>query len=165
MGTRPRAYVETTIPSFFFEQRTSTNVVARRDWTRQWWANARSSFEMVTSEAVLDELTMGIPEHSAERLALVEDLPLLPINSAVAEIVAACISHKVMPADPAGDALHLALASYYKCDFLVTWNCRHIANANKFGHIRRINTMLGLFTPALVTPLELLGTSDGIETR
>jgi hypothetical protein len=64
---------------------------------------------------------------------------------------------KVMPANPAGDALHLALASFHKCDFLVTWNCQHLANANKFGHIRRVNTMLGLFVPALVTPLELLG--------
>ncbi len=65
-----------------------------------------------------------------------------------------------MPTDPAGDALHLALASYHKCDFLVTWNCRHLANANKIGHIRRVNTMLGLFVPALVTPLELLGGRD-----
>ena len=108
---------------------------------------------------------MGIPERSAERLALVQDLPLLPIDSAVAEIAATYISHKLMPADPAGDALHLAIASYHKCDFLVTWNCRHIANANKFGHIRRINTMLGLFVPALVTPLELLETGDEHETE
>jgi hypothetical protein len=65
-----------------------------------------------------------------------------------------------MPAGPAGDALHLAIASYHKCDFLVTWNCRHLANAKKFGHLRKINTLLGLFIPALVTPLELLGESD-----
>ena len=65
-----------------------------------------------------------------------------------------------MPNDPVGDALHLALASYYKCDFLLTWNCRHLANANKFDHIRRINTLLGLFVPSLVTPLELLGEHD-----
>ena len=82
-----------------------------------------------------------------------------------AEIVRAYIEHKVMPSDPAGDALNLALASYHKCDFLVTWNCRHLANANKFGHIRRINTLLGLFVPALVTPLELLGGSDAIESE
>ena len=62
-----------------------------------------------------------------------------------------------MLADPRGDALHLALASFYKCDFLLTWNCTHLANANKFGHIRRINVMLGLNVPLLVTPLELLG--------
>ena len=61
-----------------------------------------------------------------------------------------------MPRDPVGDALHLALASYHKCDFLLTWNCKNLANANKFGHIRRINGLLGLYTPNIVTPLELL---------
>jgi hypothetical protein len=65
-----------------------------------------------------------------------------------------------MPADPAGDALHLALASYHKCDFLVTWNCQHLANANKFGHLRRVNGMLGLYVPVLATPLQLLGEPD-----
>jgi hypothetical protein len=62
--------------------------------------------------------------------------------------------------DPLGDALHLALASHHRCDFLVTWNCNHLANANKFGHIRRVNGMLGILVPALVTPLELLGGDD-----
>jgi len=62
-----------------------------------------------------------------------------------------------MPADPVGDALHLAVASNHKCDFILTWNCRHLANANKFARIRRVNGMLGLFVPSLVTPLELLG--------
>jgi hypothetical protein len=84
-------------------------------------------------------------------------LPLLPEISA---IVSTYIGHRLMPKDPGGDALHLALASFYKCDFLLTWNCRHLANANKFGHIRRINGMRGLYVPALVTPLELKGVGD-----
>jgi len=65
-----------------------------------------------------------------------------------------------MPRDPGGDALHLALASYHKCEFLLTWNCKHLANANKFGQIRRVNNVLGLFVPVLSTPLELLGEND-----
>ena len=92
-------------------------------------------------------------------------LPVLSVEEAIAEIVQAYIEHRVMPADPGGDAMHLALASYHKCEFLVTWNCQHLANANKFGHIRRVNTMLGLFVPALVTPLELIGGSDASETE
>jgi hypothetical protein len=157
---RARVYVETTIPSFYHDARTTPDIVARRDWTRRWWADAVGRDELVTSEAVLDELGEGPPEYSAAWLALVDDLPLLAIDSAVAEIVETYIRHQLMPAAPGGDALHLALASYHKCDFLVTWNCRHLANANKFGHIRRVNTMLGLFVPALVTPLELLGGGD-----
>ena len=91
-------------------------------------------------------------------------LPLLAVEPDIDAIVRTYLQHNVMPADPAGDALHLALASFHKCDFLVTWNCRHLANANKFGHIRRINTMLGLFVPMLVTPLELLGGADATES-
>lgn len=155
----PRVYVETTIPSVYHEVRTAPDIVARRDWTRQWWATAFERYELVTSPAVLDELGAGVPERSAQRLALVRDLPLVPVEPAVVEIVQAYIGHKLMPADPGGDALHLALASYHKCDFLATWNCLHLANANKFGHIRRVNTLLGLYVPALVTPLELLGGS------
>ena len=65
-----------------------------------------------------------------------------------------------MPAEALGDAHHLALASYHRCGMLVTWNCKHIANANKLSHIRRVNALLGLETPALVTPLELLEKDD-----
>jgi hypothetical protein len=65
-----------------------------------------------------------------------------------------------MPANTAGDAFHLAIASFHACDFLVTWNCKHLANANKFAHIRRINTLLGLFVPILTTPVELLSWED-----
>jgi len=162
--SRPRAYVESTIPSFYYEVRTGAGVVARRQWTRRWWSTAGQRYELVTSPAVLDELAGGSPDRSAERLELVRDLPVLPVEPAIAEIVRAYVRHKVMPADPAGDAMHLALASYHKCDFLVTWNCLHLANANKFGHIRRVNGMLGLFVPALVTPLELLGEDDEPES-
>lgn len=155
--TLPVAYVETTIPSFYHDVRTTPDIVARRDWTRSWWGEARASYQLVTSEAVIEEIECGMAEHAAARLGLIADLPLLSIEPAIEEIVQAYIRHKVMPGDPGGDALHLALASYHKCDFLVTWNCLHLANANKFGHIRRVNGMLGLFVPALVTPLELIG--------
>ena len=110
--------------------------------TREWWNRARNAqTDLVTSVAVTDELERGDFATRSDCLGLIEQL-------------------RVMSADPAGDALHLALASYHRCEFLVTWNCRHLANANKFGHIRRVNTLLGLLTPALVTPLELLGDTN-----
>ena len=114
----------------------------------------------MTSLAVIAELRSGPADKHAEWLGLINHLPILPFEPAVEDIVAAYQAHRLMPKDPAGDALHLALASYHKCDFLVTWNCQHLANAHKFGHIRRVNTMLGLFVPALVTPFELLGEDD-----
>lgn len=132
-------------------------MVARRDWTRDWWDNHRQSYLLVTSEAVLDELARGDYLSKEKALFLIHDVSLLEIDDPVTEIVEAYVLHKLMPQNPLGDALHLALASYYKCDFLLTWNCKHLANANKFDHIRRVNTLLGLYVPTLVTPLEMLG--------
>ncbi len=116
-----------------------------------------NDYALVTSAAVLDELRKGGAHHKQAALDLALAIPLVPIRDEIVEIVRAYVKHKLMPGDPAGDALHLALASFHGCDYLVTWNCRHLANANKFGHIRRINALLGLKTPDLVTPPELLG--------
>ncbi len=157
---KKRVYVETTIPSFYFELRSDPEIVARREWTRRWWEEAGDRYELVTSVAVIEELSRGGFTAQDDCLRLIEHLPLVPVETGVAEIVQTYIARKVMPRDPAGDAFHLALASHHRCDFLVTWNCRHLANANKFDHIRRVNTMLGLFVPALVTPLELSGDDD-----
>jgi predicted nucleic acid-binding protein len=152
-----KVYIETSIPSFYYEVRSEPDMVARRDWTRDWWDNHRQSYLLLTSEAVLDELDRGDYQSKDQAVALLRNLPLLAVDDPIAEIVEAYIRHKLMPQDPLGDALHLALASYHKCDFLLTWNCKHLANANKFDHIRRVNMLLGLYVPKLVTPLELLG--------
>ena len=150
-------YIETTIPSFYHEARTEPDMIARRDWTRKWFDSAVKTDRIVSSTAVLSELENGDFPSRELAVKLLDDLELLSIGSAVAEIVDAYMKHKLMPQDPFGDALHLALASYHRCDFLVTWNCQHLANAKKFGHIRRLNGILGLFVPELVTPMELLG--------
>lgn len=154
---KKRVYIETTIPSFYFDVRREPEMVARREWTRSWWKKATDEHELVTSAAVVEELMRGDFPAREDSLRLIEHLPLVPIEPAVTEIVQTYITHKVMPDDPVGDALHLAIASFHRCDFLLTWNCRHLANANKFEHIRRVNVLIGLFVPALVTPLELLG--------
>ena len=151
------AYLETTFFSFYHDGRPAPAIVAMRDWTRQFWDERRDDYDLVTSAAVLDELRKGGAHHKKPALDMALTLPLIPGGAEVAGIVRAYVKHKIMPADPAGDALHLTPASFHECDYLVTWNCRHLANANKFGHIRRVNTLLGLKTPELVTPPELLG--------
>ena len=75
------------------------------------------------------------------------------------QIVDSYIENLLMPQQPVADAIHLALSAYYACDVLLTWNCVHLANPNKFRHIRTVNRRLGLPVPAVVTPLELLGES------
>ncbi len=154
---KPKIYIETTIPSFYYEIRKEPEMVARRNWTREWWDNHIRYYEPVTSEAVFDELSRGNYPNKDEKLSLIDKLPVLSIESEISEIVDVYIQHKLMPADPLGDALHLAIASFYRCDFLLTWNCTHLANANKYSHIRRINAILDVFSPLLITPLELVG--------
>lgn len=157
---KPRVYIETTIPSFYHTTRSGVAARARQVWTRRWWEMAPDHYDLMTSDAVLAELQDGDYPSREAAVALVRRLPLLEVTPAAAEIVEAYVQHRLMPADPTGDALHLALASYHKCEFLVTWNCTHLANANKFGHIRRVNNLLGLYVPILATPLELLGEND-----
>ncbi len=130
-------------------------MIARRTWTREWWERYKERYELVTSEAVVAELEEGEYQTQADAVKLVAGLPRLDIPDEIAEIIDTYLINHLMPRERLGDALHLALASYHKCDFLLTWNCSHIANANKFEHIRIINTRLGLFVPALVTPIEL----------
>ena len=154
---KKRIYIETSIPSFYFETRCEPEMIARRNWTRDWWDHQAHKYELVVSDPVLDELERGVYPNREEALKLIDDLPFLPMDAEVIEIAKVYIANKTMPKDPTGDAIHLALATYYKCDFLLTWNCNHLANANKFGHIERVNAMLGLATPRLLTPLELLG--------
>ena len=153
----PRVYVETSIPSFCCASRTDAESVARKGWTQHWWDFKRQAYEVFTSEIVIEELERGEYPTKKDALSLLESIPILAVEPAISEIVRAYVRHFLMPARPLGDAMHLALASYHKCDFLLTWNCEHLANANKFQHIRRVNSMLGLFIPSLVTPLELLG--------
>jgi predicted nucleic acid-binding protein len=160
MKIKQKIYVETTIPSFYYETRADADMVARREWTRQWWDINRNHYDLVTSDAVVRELEDGEYETRELSVQLLDDIERLEIVDVLADIIDVYLSNKLMPRDRMGDALHLALASFYKCDFLMTWNCHHIANANKFEHIRIINTRLGLFVPALVTPMSLLSEED-----
>ncbi len=152
----PRVYIETTIPSFYHEIRQAPDMVARREWTRDWWESHSAHYEPVISIPVIEELEAGDHPKKQECLRLIEGLAVLPIPDPIGEIVDAYIEHHLMPNDPKGDALHLALASYHRCQFLLTWNCAHLANANKQEHIRHINAILGLHVPILTTPLELI---------
>jgi len=121
------------------------------------------SDEIITSAAVLDELERGTFPGRADAILLIQKITPLQITEDVRQIVREYIDRKLMPADPSGDASHLAIASFYGCEFLATWNCKHLANANKFGAIARVNGKTALKVPALVTPLELIGTGDDNE--
>jgi transposase-like protein len=157
-------YIETTIPSFYYTARTDSQSVARQRWTIQWWDELAPGFELHSSDAVIAELQRGtLEELKKQRIELISQLKLLEITNEVLEIARIYVDRLVMPRDGAGDALHLAIASFYSMDVLLTWNCKHLANPNKFGHIDQVNNDLGLTTPLLTTPLNYLSEDSSDE--
>lgn len=151
----PTVYIETSIPSFYFDTRTSARVVAWRAATRSWWAQDRKRYDIVTSSFVLNELSRAPRAKAVPAIDLLSDVHVLDLPDRLEEVVSAYVRNKIMPADAVGDAAHLAMASLHGVEFLLTWNCKHLANANKVPHIRAINESLGLTVPILTTPFAL----------
>jgi predicted nucleic acid-binding protein len=153
---KPRIYLDTTIPSAYHTTRTDADSVERRATTRRWWEAAVGLSELVISDVVLQELADGRPEQARLRLELVKGLRRL--RSGPAELTTALIyvRHKVMPGNPLGDALHLAIASHHQCDVLLTWNYHHLANPNKLDRIRKLNAGMGLSLPRILDPEQLM---------
>ncbi len=152
---KPRVYIETTIPSYYYETRRTAEAMAWREATRKWWSRCRDGYEPATSNYVLAELELAPRGKRGRMLALLDGIPLVDEPAGIDDVVAYYIEHYLMPADAQGDAAHLALASMLGFEFLLTWNCRHLANANKVKHLRVLNARLGLHVPIVTTPLTL----------
>ena len=150
---KQKVYIDSTIPSFYFDDRVS--ISAFTQITKQWWSEELCNYEVWMSVAVLNELGAGNYPRRKDIIDFVKSIPLLEEAEELEEIARFYIEHYVMPQDLMGDAVHLAYASYYNIDYLLTRNCNHLANANKRKHMRVINGRLGLSTPEIVTPLEL----------
>ena len=150
---KPTVYIETTIPSYYCDDRPELTTDITR--TRQWWNQERDVYACYLSEAVLSELAEGNYPGQQKCLALVEGIAELVINEEIEQIAVVYQARRLMPREPVRDALHLAIASFYRMDFLLTWNCRHLANANKTRHFRELNSEMGLSIPELVTPYQL----------
>jgi len=145
-------YIETTIPSFYVETRQQPSMVARKESTRSWWEDEAGAYDLYISAFVLGELNAGEFPGRSEAIELVTPLPLLEVVPEIGEIAEVYMKRQLMPREDAGDAYHLATASYYAMDFVLTWNCRHLANANKAKHIGIVNAELGLPVPIITTP-------------
>lgn len=156
-NTQKRIYIETSIPSAYYTLRTDEGSLARQRVTQQWWDVYADLFILTSSPAVIEELSDGTSEKTRDRIALIANLEILPITAEILQITQIYIDRLIMPQDPSGDALHLAISSFHNMDALLTWNQSHIANANKISLIQQINQELGLVTPELTTPLNYSG--------
>lgn len=150
---KPVIYVETTIFSILVDTRPES--VYRRRWTMDWWRTQRKRFDLYTSPFVVDELNVPVYPGWQKAMAIVRRQKLLAVADDLPGIIRVYIDNLLMPQGDEGDAAHLAMASIHEADYLLTWNCRHLANANKFEHIRAIKRRLGLLTPEIVTPEQL----------
>jgi predicted nucleic acid-binding protein len=150
---KKRVYLDTTIPSYYFEER--QNLEFETKITKQWWKEEKKNYQLCLSEETLLELNKGDYPNKEKAIKLIKGIKILPLVDDIFEIAQIYIKNLIMPRKLEGDAIHLAYTSYYKIDFLLTWNCNHLANANKKEHIRIVNTKLNLSTPEIITPLEL----------
>lgn len=150
---RKTVYLDSTIPSFMFDERESIKPFV--EITKKWWKDESPEYDIKLSDAVILELSKGAYPNREKVLQFARKVELLPIVPEIAKIAKVYIQNHLMPRNLEGDAVHLAFASFYKIDFLLTWNCNHLANANKKNHIRLINVSLNLSTPEITTPMEL----------
>jgi hypothetical protein len=151
-------YLETTIPSYLTAWRSPELVMAaRQQITREWWDTRRDDFELFISQLVVDEASAGDPDAAARRLAMIDGLPLLEPSEGTEELVAALIQSLALPPRAAADAAHIALAVGNGMDFLLTWNCTHIANAIYRPTIESTCRAYGYQMPVICTPEELIG--------
>jgi predicted nucleic acid-binding protein len=151
---RRSVYIDTTIPSYYVDERAVLRL--HIDRTRQWWDEERHLYDLYTSEFTLAELAEGDFPRKEQAIQLMRDLPRLAPMEEIEEIVEMYVAHYLVPSSDIRDGFHLAFACFYKMDYLLTWNCAHLANIRKQEHFRVINLRLGLHTPAIITPLVLL---------
>ena len=152
---KPRVYVETTIISYLAAPRSRNLIVrAHQELTRRWWRR-RAAFEVFASPLVVEEAGRGDVAARVRRRRFLRNLPLLEINDGTRALARQLLASGPLPAQAEGDALHIGVAAVHGMEYLVTWNCRHIANANKTKHLEVLNQGMGLPVPRLITPHQL----------
>ena len=150
-------YAETSAISYLLARPSRDLVVAaHQEITRQWWDTESAKYDIFISEAVIREAGACDAEAAAQRLARLESFPVLDINQEVEKLARDILAGGVMPPLAALDALHVAVAAWHGVDYLLTWNCRHIASAHVRPRIDALCRARGIASPQLCTPEELM---------
>jgi predicted nucleic acid-binding protein len=154
---KSRLYLETTIPSYLTSRPSRDLIVAgHQQITREWWETRRHTFQLYISQLVVDEVGAGDPAAARKRLKVLQDLPLLDITPEVADVASSILASGKVPRKAATDAAHIAIAAVHGMDFLVTWNCVHIANAAIARALASICRQHACECPVICTPEELM---------
>ncbi len=151
-----RVYIETTIPSYLTAW-PSADIVrsAHQKITQEWWDRHRTKFALVVSELVIQECSAGDQEAAAARLEAIATLPLIGVNEIAGQLAQALIATVPFPPKAAADALHIATAAVHDIEYLLTWNCAHLANAAIRVRVESVCRDRGYRAPIICTPEEL----------
>jgi predicted nucleic acid-binding protein len=151
-------YLETSFISYLVARPSRDVIVAgHQQTTQEWWDNRRSLFECSVSQVVIAEASAGDPTEIQKRLAIISGLPVLKATEEAEALAQAIMAAGMLPPDAVRDAAHVAVAAIHGIDYLLTWNCKHLANAQISRRIRLVCEKLKQRMPALCTPDELMG--------
>jgi hypothetical protein len=160
--TKSSIYIETSIVSYLvgWLNRRDLGVAHNQQVTREWWSRRRSDFELFISPVVFDEAQKGDPKLAAQRIEYLSGLPILAITPAARALSQDLLRLTNIPPKASLDALHISVAAVSGMNYLLTWNCTHIANAEILPNVYEVCRSAGYEPPFVCTPLELLGVSD-----
>lgn len=154
---RSKTYIETSVIGYLSSRPTRDALTnAHQKVTREWWERRRSLFDIYVSELVLDEAGRGNAEEARLRLELIEALPRLNVSADAKQLAAAILRSAALPPTATADATHIAIATVNAMDFLLTWNCTHIANAIILRRVTALCRDMGYEPPTVCTPEELM---------
>jgi hypothetical protein len=157
-SAKATVYIETSLVSYLTARPSRDLLVAaHQHLTAAWWDHQRPRYELYTSQVVLVEASAGDPEAAQRRLTALEPLPLLDVTDAAIALAARLITGQALPAQAAQDALHLAIACVHGMEYLLTWNCTHLANARLRNRTEQVCREAGYAPPIICTPEELEG--------
>jgi hypothetical protein len=155
---RETVYIETSILGYLTARPSRDLVVAANiEITREWWDTRRNDFQLYSSQAVIRETSQGDAQIASQRLEIIRDLALVDLNQSVLDLAEQFLGCSSLPAKADVDAIHIAAATVHGMDYLLTWNCKHIANAQIQRKLAETSLDLGYELPILCTPYELLG--------
>lgn len=155
---KKRVYIETSIVSYLTARPTRDLIrMAHQQITLEWWEQYRHEFSLHVSQLVLDEAARGDPDAARRRSTVIRALPLLPLTDEAIALAERLVGSGLIDEKAAMDALHLGVATTHGMDFLLTWNCRHLANARMLTEIGRFVRTMEYELPFVCTPEELMG--------
>ncbi len=159
---KPSAYLETTVIGYLAMRKSSElRIAANQLTTRDWWENHREEFDLYVSRFVVEECSAGDSIAAMERLALLVGIARLEVSEEISELAQGLMRHVPLPEKAEVDSLHIATAAVHGIEYLVTWNCKHIANPSLRPRIERTCREFGYEPPSICTPQDLLEMNDG----